>query len=201
MYKYKLIKNLSFVMIAFVALVFPAKTFSWPREGSPEISQGKYFSITLDKGIDAVYVAEKLNYDYLLHPESALDLTATTHDSILAKTLDSLYLEVSDILDLHSYNYHGSIHFVKDQAAVRKIFAKYFGKEFSERSFFLQEENIIFISSEDLTLGMLGHEIAHAIICHYFVAPPPTKTQEVLAGYVEYSLRKKAGSLPVIINQ
>jgi len=64
--------------------------------------------------------------------------------------------------------------------------------DFRERSFYVFDSNTIFISYQDLTLGMLGHEIAHAVISGYFVVPPPDKVQEVLAGYVEYSLRKAA---------
>jgi hypothetical protein len=37
---------------------------------------------------------------------------------------------------------------------------------------------------------VLGHEIAHAIMSHYFVVLPSEKIQEVLAGFVEYQLRK-----------
>lgn len=199
MNKYKLISKYVFLIIAIVALSFPTETLSWPREKITVISQGKYFTIYADKGIDDYYIVSKLNYDYISHPDNILDPAATEQESILARSLDTLYSEVSDILDLHSYNFHGSIKFVRDQSAVSENFAKYFGREFKERSFFLLEQNTIFISVEDMTLGMLGHEVAHAIICHYFVAPPPTKIQEVLAGYVEYSLRKKAGNLPVII--
>jgi hypothetical protein len=56
---------------------------------------------------------------------------------------------------------------------------------------------MVYISYPEMTIGMLGHKIAHAIISHYFVVPPPAKIQEVLAGYVEYSIRKSAGTLPL----
>ena len=39
-------------------------------------------------------------------------------------------------------------------------------------------------------LKVLGHEIGHAVISHYFVVLPSVKVQEVLAVYVEYQLRK-----------
>jgi hypothetical protein len=42
---------------------------------------------------------------------------------------------------------------------------------------------------------MLGHEIAHAIISSFFIVPPPEKIQEVLAGYVDYSLLKKSRAI------
>jgi len=45
-------------------------------------------------------------------------------------------------------------------------------------------------SPEDILF--LGHEIGHAVISNYFVVQPPIRIQEVLAGYVEYQLRKAA---------
>jgi hypothetical protein len=38
--------------------------------------------------------------------------------------------------------------------------------------------------------------MAHALISNYFVVAPPPKVQEILAGYVEYSVRKRMGNLP-----
>jgi hypothetical protein len=60
----------------------------------------------------------------------------------------------------------------------------------------MPEGNTIYVSLKDVSLGMLAHEVAHAIISSYFVVAPPEKVQEVLAGYVEYSIRKKLGDLP-----
>jgi hypothetical protein len=59
-------------------------------------------------------------------------------------------------------------------------------------SFYFHEEKTIYISTEDLDLGMLAHEIAHAIISHYFVVPPSERVQEVLSGYVDFHFKKKA---------
>lgn len=39
-----------------------------------------------------------------------------------------------------------------------------------------------------VTDGVLAHEIAHAVICSYFKIPPPSKTQEILAQYVDRHL-------------
>ena len=50
--------------------------------------------------------------------------------------------------------------------------------------------NTIYASAENFKIGVIGHEIAHAVISHYFVVQPSVKIQEVLAGYVEYQLRK-----------
>jgi hypothetical protein len=58
-------------------------------------------------------------------------------------------------------------------------------------------DNTIYLSFNEMTLGIISHEMAHAIISNYFVTPPSPKIQEILSGYVEYSIRKKAGDLNI----
>jgi len=57
-------------------------------------------------------------------------------------------------------------------------------------SFYVNDISAIYISGENFRREILGHEIAHAIINHYFVVSPPIKVQEILAKYIEYQLRK-----------
>ncbi len=160
------------------------------------ITESKYFSVYAYKNFNIESLLTKLNFDYFPHIRN-LSGKETSRDlkTILANTLDAMFLEVSDILDIHIYSFHGTIKLVPNQNSVNAVFKGFFGNEFPERSFYLHERNTIYISSADLTLGMLGHETAHAIISHYFVVPPPIKIQEVLAGYVEYNLRKSRGTL------
>jgi len=166
---------------------------SFPQEDVSLLVESKYFSIYAYKNLDIPYLLIRLNFEYLLHSQNLGSSTDTK--SLLADTLDALYLEVSDILDLHVYSYHGKIYLLKDKDSVSSVFFQYFGRSFPEKSFYLHEKNSIYISCADITLGMLGHEIAHAVISHYFVVPPSAKIQEVLAGYVEYSLRKITDTL------
>ena len=49
--------------------------------------------------------------------------------------------------------------------------------------------NTIYTSEESFKREVVGHEMSHAIICHYFAVPAPVKVQEVLSMYVEYNLR------------
>lgn len=165
-------------------------------EEAPVLGKGKYFTVRAVAGVEPTAVLSKLQFDHFSRPESLLaDKTADSR-STLANTLDSLYGEVSDILDIHMYSFEGTLVIVADQPAVAREFRAIFGADFGERSFYLAEKNTIYISFRDLTLGMLGHEIAHAILTRYFVVPTPVTVQEVLAGYVEYSLRKARGSIP-----
>jgi hypothetical protein len=75
------------------------------------------------------------------------------------------------------------------------IYRRLFDRDLGEvKSFYVYELNTIYTSAENFRRGIIGHEIGHAIMSHYFVVQPPVKIQEVLAGYVEYQLRKSAGN-------
>jgi len=159
------------------------------------ITKSKYFSVYSYKGLDISLLLTKLNFNYFRQLDN-LSYRSDMPRDILASTLDALYLEVSDILDIHMYSFHGNIDIVPDKGYVSSIFRSYFKRNFPERSFYFHNKNTIYISFADLTLGILGHEIGHAIISHYFVVLPPAKIQEVLCGYIEYSLGKSTGTIP-----
>ncbi len=171
--------------------------YAFPQEENLQlITKSKYFSVYSYPGLEVNSLLNTLDFNYFLQPDSLTKSGDKGALKLLADTLDALYLEVSDILDIHIYSFHGDIKIVRTQSDVSSIFSKYFNQSFPERSFYLHERNTIYIVFPGLTLGMLGHEISHSIISHYFVIPPPAKMQEILCGYVEYGLRKETGTLP-----
>ena len=178
-----------------IMLFSPLNVFS-QEAGLSLIAESRYFSIYAPKNFDLYSLLKNIEFEYLIHLNGLSLENPADSLHVLTKTLDALYLEVSDILDIHVYSFHGNIKFLPNQSSVASVFKDYFDRSFKERSFYLHQRSTIYVSLEDITLGMLGHEISHAIISHYFVVPPPAKTQEVLAGYVEYSLRKSTGTLP-----
>jgi hypothetical protein len=159
------------------------------------IAGGTHFSVYSDNSIDAYGVLGKIDANYLIYSSGGTAASDNVSD-ILAKSLDGLYQEVSDILDIHIYSFKGTVQVLPDRQSLSSYFKRAYGIDFDERSIYYFEKDIIYVSLADMTVGVLGHEIAHAIISHFFVVPPPAKIQEVLCGYVEYSLRKSRGSLP-----
>lgn len=132
----------------------------------------------------------KLDYQSF-HPTNVLQDQQTDLSLVLAQILDVIYAEVSDILDIHIYSYRGEIRLVPNREEIARIFRRYTGSSIKERAFYSYELNAIYVSAEDFTLGVLGHEIAHAIISHYFVVPPSMNVQEILCGYVDFTLRRR----------
>jgi hypothetical protein len=182
-----------FLIAAFLFWIRPLFAF---EEKLDRVLESRYFTVYAYSGFNVNSLIPKLNFQYLLHLDRVDGEAAATPSDILSKTLDALYLEVSDILDIHIYSFRGSIRIFAQQDSLNAALKEFFGVDFKGPSFYLQEQNTIFISDADLTLGVLGHEMAHAIISGFFVVPPPAKIQEVLAGYVEYNLRKSTDTLP-----
>ncbi len=153
----------------------------------------KYFSLTVRDGVSKAELLKKLRADYFLQMGPALFAGESKDkdiDALLARTLDAIYLSVSDVLDIHMYSFSVNLEIFPDRSALSLELWPYLNKKIDVPSFYFYDKNKIYISYADLTLGMLSHEVAHSIISHYFVVQPPAKVQEVLAGYVEYSLQK-----------
>ena len=184
------------IIIFIAALIFCAQTSCAFEKNLALIAEGKYFSIYGPKGLDVRELLSKLNYKHFLQADSFLDKRKNNPGGLLSKTMDALYLEASDVLGIHVYSFHGNIAIYPDKASLNAFFRDYFNQDFAESSYYFHEKNTIYISYPGLTLGMIGHEIAHAIISNYFVVLPPPKVQEILAGYVDYSLRKQTRTLP-----
>jgi len=159
------------------------------------VANSKYFEVYAPAGVNSYDILKKVDF-FSLRPEQILDEKPGTLSRASSDTFDAIYLETSDILDIHMYSFKGKIKFLNNAQDVQRIYKKYSGYQMHERSFYFHDRKTIYISIEDTDLGMLGHEIAHAIISHYFVVPPSTKVQEVLCGYVDYNLKKLTNKLP-----
>jgi len=186
-------KPTSLILCALFLFVPPA--FAQGRRTSL-LSKSEYFHVYAQQDVDLYTLLTKLNFNYLLQLESLAGPAEADLRDVLAKTADALYAEVSDILNINVYSFHGNIKFLRDRKEVEGEYYRIYRVDFKEPSFYYHDRNTIYISYADLTLEMLGHQIAQAILAHYFVVPPTEKIQEVLSGYVEYSLREAVGTLP-----
>jgi len=161
--------------------------------GRAEKIEGRYFTIYYSKDLDISKLSQQINItatDKILAGKSIGEDFSSEPD--LARTADILYGLVSDMLDMHIYNFKGSIKICKDKAHMDRVYRGFFRKDIEPYilAFYVNENSTIYISAEDFRREVLGHEIAHAIMNHYFVVSPPIKVQEILSKYVEYQLRK-----------
>lgn len=161
--------------------------------GQAKKVESKYFVCYYSPQSDIYDFLQQLNLshtDKFLGGKSPQDLNSP--EAELASSVDALFMRVSDILDMHLYTFNSTIKICRDYAHLKRVYNRIFDKELKSPSFYVYDLNTIYISAENFKSEILGHEMAHTIINHYFVVSPPMKIQEVLCGYVEYQLRKSS---------
>ena len=180
----------------FAVILFLTTSCVWAQRGYYQFDSD-HFRVRYHPQLDVIDIAQKLD----VSRSSSVRLRRNTGDTnspkvILARLLDDLYSEVSDVLDIHMPSYRTTLVICPSRMELSDILRVYLRRSIDVPAFYFHEKNSLYVSYEDLRVGVFAHELAHGIISHYFVVPPSTKVQEVLAGYVEYSIRKKRGSLP-----
>lgn len=168
--------------------------FAQERTSGFLLAKGQYFDTYGYQGTDIYSVLKKLDFS-VIRPEYVFEKSNKDLRAMLSEVIDAIFLETSDILDIHIYSFKARIELLDSQGSVSEALYRRVRQTINESSFYFPENKTIYISAADITLGMLGHEMAHAIIDQFFVVPPPEKIQEVLSGYVEYNLQKKSKKL------
>jgi hypothetical protein len=184
-----------FKIIAFIILLFIRASICFAVEdgfGSAGLVKSEHFSVYYSPTVDASSLVRQLNIspsDELLAGKSIRRRGSAEEE--FADMVDILFMRACDILDMNLYSFQGEIKICRDTSQLEQVYNNLFDKDLKGRySFYVYSLNTIYISAENFKREVLGHEIAHAVISHYFVVLPSVKVQEVLATYVEYQLRK-----------
>lgn len=160
--------------------------------GSAKKTEGKYTETFYLPEINTVDLIQKLNMRPSDKVLAGMPLERKRSDETeLAAILDTLFIQVSDILDMHLYNLKVIIKICRSPEELSGIYKNMFMADLGgQKSFYVYYTNTVYVSEEGFKREIIGHEMAHSVISHYFVVPPPIKIQEVLAMYVEYNLRR-----------
>jgi hypothetical protein len=157
-----------------------------------QIMGSRFFSLELAAGVDAGALVRALDIspgDRILAGQNLAVEGYNPED--LGSLLDALFLWSCGVLDMPVSHFEGTIRVSATAADMKAIVMKIYGMDaLSEKGFYLAETNTLYIAAEDFTKEVVGHEMGHAIINSFFVVQPPFKVQEVLAGYIEYQIRK-----------
>jgi hypothetical protein len=179
-------------IILIVAILIPTASYLYAQDdgfGAAKKVQSQHFLISYASQLDPYLLLEKLNI-------SQADLVLSEEPHVksdgLGVALDALYSIVMQALDMNLYSLQGNLKICSDRNHLNSVYESIFGRQLKTSSFYINEYNTIYISADDFTKEVLGHEIAHMIIAHYFVVQPPQKVAEILSGYVEYQLRKSS---------
>ena len=116
-----------------------------------------------------------------------LDSTQEIHSKV-----DELFERVKSILKI---NKKGAgvvdIDIYRNQDELEKVYLRVIGRKGRESAFYVAKTNTIYLSLDELTEGVLAHEMAHDIIQHFFTPLPLFWVREQMAQDVEKELRNK----------
>jgi len=99
--------------------------------------------------------------------------------------VDEIMGKVQATLDMYPSDFHISILLYPDYQTVEKIFRQFTMTGNVPLAFYANKAKTIYVNVDSATVGVLAHEMAHAVINFYFEVPPPAKMQEILAQYVD----------------
>lgn len=183
--------NIIVIIFVFIAV---GKVYGYEDGfGQAKKLQTKQFTVYYAPQLDTSALAQGLKISFSDKVLAGADpkVSSSSGPAGLTEALDILFLSVCNILDMNLYSFQGTIKICKDINQLNDIYTNLFGSSLGGRfSFYASELNTIYISAEHFQREVLGHEMSHAIMSRYFVVQPPVKASEVLAGYVEYQLRK-----------
>jgi hypothetical protein len=111
-----------------------------------------------------------------------------TVDEEVKGKLDVISIRVQAVLEMMPDDLKFRIVLLKSKRDVKRIFKEKYRKEAAYIAFYSPRERAVYVSVRDVGLNVLSHEIAHAVIDHYFGRKPSGKIHEVLAQYAEVQI-------------
>jgi hypothetical protein len=112
----------------------------------------------------------------------------TSVDEVKNK-VDVLVERVEAVLDMFPGGLNFKILLLPSQEDVQKIFRRKYGRGTDYVAYYSPNEKTVYVSVNDIRIGVLAHELTHVILDNYFVVSPPEKIHEVLAQFVELHIK------------
>lgn len=183
------------IWIFFLAIAVIPAAHVWAADdgfGDANKIDGEHFTIDYKNGVDLNTLVGKLKISDKDQQLANLKVDNSSTQKRLSSMVEVLFNRASDTLDMHVYSLKEHIKIFANFQQLEKFYHHLFNRNLpcSGFSFYLPDYDSIYISAASFRREILGHEMSHAIISRYFIVQPSLKIQEVLAGYVEYQLRK-----------
>lgn len=106
----------------------------------------------------------------------------------ISARLQFLMMRVEDILGMKPFIPQLKIELYRTRQEMQGAYVRQGGAWIDARSFYVHKHALVFSSEQDLIDSIIAHEMAHAVIDHYFKAPPPVQVAELLAAHVDEHL-------------
>jgi hypothetical protein len=178
------------IIISIVLLIFVFATGIYAEVENPNVFAGKYTTIFCDKGtdFDLINMNVRLSLSCFYDVRGVLQEGGLERDKVFALKVDAIVNKVEEILDMYPKKFHVTLNIYKTRDDLNRVYEEIFDDAPAPISFYIYKTNTIYLVEADLNEKVLSHEIAHAIIDHYFVILPPVKIQEMLAVYADVHL-------------
>ncbi len=152
----------------------------------------EHFTIYYKPGVDINVLISQLHVSPTDQILTNLTVDTSSPQAQLSSMVEVLFARASDVLDMHIYSLKANIKIFATQQDLTSFYNNFFHAHVpcTGFGFYLSDEGSIYMSAEHFRGEILGHEMGHAIMSRYFVVQPSVRIQEVLAGYIEYQLRK-----------
>jgi len=103
--------------------------------------------------------------------------------------VDAIFERVEALLDMFPRGVQFKIVLLPSDRDVQRTYKGKYGADVDYISYYSPRDKTVFISVDDVRIGVLAHELAHVVVDLYFGVPPPQKIHELLAQFVETHLK------------
>jgi len=143
----------------------------------------KDFTVYYEEGVDLNAMARRLRKKIFFFGQGpSYDEGAEKN---ITYRLDSLFSRASEILDMYPQIPKLKIKIFKNEDELYDVYQKLIGNRGWTKAFYVHFYRTIFTSEETINDSVMAHEIAHAIIDHFYKSVPPPKVSEALASYID----------------
>ncbi len=111
--------------------------------------------------------------------------TRVTVEEDVKRKVNLTIARVQEILEMFPRGLKFDIVLLPSEEDVQRIYREQYNLEVNFIAFYSPKTNTAYFSTRDVSLTVFAHELAHAVINHYFDNAPPVKIHELLAQYVE----------------
>lgn len=108
----------------------------------------------------------------------------TIQDEVKGK-VDLVVEKIESVLEMFPDVLSFNMNVLASAGEVQDVYMAKYGRRVDHIAYYSLKEKTIYISTEDASLPVMAHEIAHAVVDHYYKTPTPSKIHEVLAQYAE----------------
>lgn len=114
--------------------------------------------------------------------------SVTVADETVNK-VDAIFERVEALLDMFPRGVQFKVVLLPSDRDVQRAYKSKYGANVDYIAFYSPRDKTVFISVDDIRIGVLAHELTHVVLDFYFGVSPPQKIHEVLAQFVEAHLK------------